>query len=76
MDIDRTMKKINMEKMVITYEEALTRLEELVGKMENNELNLDQLGNSLEEAQMLIKMCRDKLYQTEIQVNGIMKELE
>lgn len=65
-----------MEKKVITYEEAITRLEELVGKMENNELNLDQLGNSLKEAQMLIKMCRDKLYQTEIQVNGIMKELE
>lgn len=65
-----------MEEKELTYEEAITRLEELVGKMENNELNLDQLGTSLKEAQMLIKMCRDKLYQTETQVNGILKESE
>ena len=37
----------------MTYEKAVKRLEQIVSQVENNELNIDQLGTSLKEAQEL-----------------------
>ena len=45
-----------------TYTEAMKRLEEIVNRIESNELDIDRLGENLREAQKLIKYCRDKLY--------------
>ena len=48
-----------------TYEQAMKRLEEIVSLIESNELDIDNLGEKLKEAQGLIKFCRDKLYKTD-----------
>ena len=40
-----------------TYSEAMKRLEEIVSRIESNELDIDQLGEYLQEAQKLIKFC-------------------
>ena len=45
-----------------TYSEAMKRLEAIVSRIESNELDIDQLGSQLQEAQKLIKFCREKLY--------------
>ena len=45
-----------------TYSEAMKRLEEIVSRIESNELDIDQLGEYLQEAQKLIKFCKNKLY--------------
>ncbi|MCD7815702.1 MAG: exodeoxyribonuclease VII small subunit, partial [Bacteroides sp.] len=45
-----------------TYSEAMKRLETIVSRIESNELDIDQLGSQLQEAQKLIKFCREKLY--------------
>ena len=45
-----------------TYEQAMKRLEEIVTRIDSNELDIDSLGESLKEAQELIKFCREKLY--------------
>lgn len=45
-----------------TYEQAMKRLEEIVSRIDSNELDIDSLGVNLKEAQELIKFCRDKLY--------------
>lgn len=34
-----------------TYSEAMKRLEEIVARIESNELDIDQLGEYLQEAQ-------------------------
>lgn len=51
-----------------TYTEAMKRLEEIVNRIESNELDIDRLGENLREAQKLIKYCRDKLYKADAEI--------
>ena len=43
-----------------TYEQAMKRLEEIVSRIDSNELDIDSLGVNLKEAQELIKFCREQ----------------
>lgn len=54
-----------MEKQEQTYEQAMKRLEEIVKAIDEGELNIDSLSEYLKEAQSLIQFCREKLYQTD-----------
>lgn len=58
------------------YEEALTQLETIVTKMENNEYNIDEIAVQLKAAQRLIKFCKDKLTKTEEELLKIQSERE
>lgn len=60
-----------MEKNV-KYEEAVRRLEEIVGKMENDEYDIDELAANLKTAQQLIKLCRDKLTKTDAEIKKLL----
>ena len=55
-----------------TYEQAMKRLEEIVTRIDSNELNIDSLGESLKEAQELIKFCREKLYKADGEIKKIL----
>lgn len=55
-----------------TYAEAMKRLEGIVARIESNELDIDQLGESLQEAQKLIKFCRDKLYKADAEIKKML----
>ena len=57
---------------MMKYEEAMRQLQEIVRKMENDELDIDQMSDQLKKAQELIKICRDKLTKTD---EGIQKLL-
>ena len=57
-----------------TYEQAMKRLEEIVTRIDSNELNIDSLGESLKEAQELIKFCRVKLYKADGEIKKILEE--
>ena len=57
-----------MEKK-INYEAALSEIEEIVNKMEN-----DQLSANLKRAQTLIKLCRDKLTKTDAEIKKLLGE--
>ena len=59
----------------IKYEQALTQLEEIVGQMENDELNIDELGEQLKKAQKLVKLCKDKLTKTDEEIKKILTEM-
>ena len=63
-----------MKKDKLTYEQAMARLEALVSGMENNELGIDHLCDTLEEVKTLLAQCREKLYKTEEQVKKILEE--
>lgn len=54
------------------YEEALHRLEEIVEKMENDELDIDTLSAQLKEAQQLIKFCKDRLTKTDAEIKELL----
>jgi exodeoxyribonuclease VII small subunit len=56
------------------YEEAMTQIETIVHKMENNELDIDELAAQLKTAQRLIQFCKDKLTKTEEELSKIQAE--
>ena len=58
----------------IKYEEALSQLEDIVSKMENEELDIDELTTELKQAQKLVKLCKDKLTKTDKEIKTILKE--
>ena len=57
-----------------TYTEAMKRLEAIVALIEGNELDIDELGDNLKEAQKLIKYCRDKLYKADVEIKKMLDE--
>lgn len=59
-----------------TYSEAMKRLENIVALIESNELDIDELGNQLKEAQKLIKYCREKLYKADVEIKKMLESDE
>ena len=57
-----------------TYTEAMTRLEGIVSRIESNEVDIDELGEQLKEAQKLIKYCRDKLYKADTEIKKMLED--
>ncbi len=57
-----------------TYTEAMKKLEMIVAKIEGGELDIDQLGENLQEAQKLIKFCRNKLYKADEEIRKMLDE--
>ena len=58
----------------IKYEAALAELQTIVSKMENDELDIDQMSDQLKRAQELIKLCKDKLTKTDEEIKKILAE--
>ena len=65
-----------MAKEEIKYEEALDRLERIVKQMENDELDIDVMGEQLKQAQKLIKLCKDKLTKADNEIKRILEKMD
>lgn len=65
-----------MAKEEIKYEEALDRLERIVKQMENDELDIDVMGEQLRQAQKLIKLCKDKLTKADNEIKKILEKID
>lgn len=60
----------------INYTEAYKELQEIVTDMENSEITVDELDIKIKRAAELIKICKDKLYKTEQNVQEILEEIK
>ena len=56
------------------YEKAVCELEEIVDKMERDELDIDQLSEQLKRAKVLVKLCKDKLTKTDEEIKKLLRE--
>ena len=56
------------------YEAAYAELQAIVRKMENDELDIDQMADQLKRAQELIKLCKDKLTKTDEEIKKILSD--
>ena len=56
----------------IKYEEAVVQLEQIVRKMEYDELDIDTLAAELKKAQELIKLCKTKLTSTDEEIKQLL----
>ncbi len=60
----------------ISYKEAMTEIEEILEKIENEELDVDELAEKVKRVSVLLKTCKDKLHKTNQQVEQVLKEME
>jgi len=60
----------------MTYKEAVSEIDEILNKIENEELDVDELSQRVKRISHLIKFCQDKLHKTETEVEDILKGME
>ncbi|MGM0621151.1 MAG: exodeoxyribonuclease VII small subunit [Bacteroidota bacterium] len=60
----------------VSYNEAILEIEDILGKIENEELDVDELAEKVKRVSTLLKICKDKLLKTNEQVEQILKEME
>lgn len=60
----------------ISYTEAHRELQEIVAEMENSEISIDELDIKIRRASELLKICKDKLFKTEKNVQEILEEIK
>jgi exodeoxyribonuclease VII small subunit len=65
-----------MNNQNLKYKEALTRIEAIVNKIESNEPDVDELNDLVQEALSLLKQCKEKLKNTETELNKTLKEID
>ncbi len=63
------MKKFN-------YKNALEEIERIVEKIENEEIDVDELSALVKKATELIKQCKAKLRDTENELGDIIENLD
>ena len=63
-----------MENNEMKSEKAVCELEEIVDKMERDELDIDQLSEQLKRAKVLVKLCKDKLTKTDEEIKKLLSE--
>jgi exodeoxyribonuclease VII small subunit len=60
----------------LTYNEAISEIEEILEKIENEQLDVDELAEKVKRVSVLLKFCKEKLHKTNEQVEQILKEME
>lgn len=60
----------------LSYGEAMEELNRILAAIEGDAVDLDELGERVARAAELIRMCREKIDQTEFQVRTIIEELD
>ncbi|SFA44872.1 Exodeoxyribonuclease VII small subunit [Parageobacillus thermantarcticus] len=62
------------EEKELTFEEAMAKLEEIVEKLEEGNVPLEQAISFFQEGMKLSKLCHDKLQHVEKQMEYILRE--
>ena len=63
-----------MAKQDITYKEAITEVENILERIEEGSLDVDELTKNVKRVTELLKICREKLHKTESEVTRILGE--
>ena len=63
------------KKTEISYAQAITELESIVTKLQNNEYEIDELQKCTARSLELLKFCKSKLFATDEALQKILKEL-
>ena len=64
------------EENKLTYKEAMVAMEEIVAKLEDNQLDVDELSANVKRVSELIVFCKSKLHDTEEEVEKILKTID
>jgi exodeoxyribonuclease VII small subunit len=65
-----------MSEKEISYSEAITEVENILSRIEDQDLDVDELAGQLKRVSELIKICKKKLFTAEKEVEKILKDLD
>jgi exodeoxyribonuclease VII small subunit len=60
----------------INYAQAFDELQKIVGLIERGEVTIDELSAQVKRAAYLIRICRQKLNETEQDIEEVLKTIE
>jgi exodeoxyribonuclease VII small subunit len=64
-----------MAKNEFSYKEAIEEIENIMYKLENEEIDLDELSKNVKRASELIANCKGKLRSTESEIEKIIEKI-
>lgn len=59
----------------LNYKDAIAEIEQIVTLLEENKLDVDELGTKVKRVSELIAFCKAKLHNTEEEVENILKAM-
>lgn len=65
-----------MADLNITYNQAVKQIEEILNRIENEDLDVDELTNMVKTASGLIKFCKSKLFESEKEIEKILNDID
>jgi len=65
-----------MSKKQLSYNNAIEEIELIINKVENQELDIDELSANVKRVAELLNFCKMKLKNTEDEVQKILKEFD
>jgi len=65
-----------MAKKLLSYNDAVAEIETIISKIENQELDIDELSINVKRVAELLNLCKLKLKNTEEEVQKILKEFD
>jgi len=65
-----------MGKKMIKYSQAVEELNSILSELESERVDVDDVAVKVKKAIELIKMCRERIEKTELEVIKIVKEFE
>lgn len=60
----------------LRFGQAMERLESILRRIEEEEIDIDELGERVKEATKLIELCRAKIRKADLEVTQIVQALE
>ena len=58
----------------VKYSKAIERLDEIIAKIESDEIDVDELSQRVKEAVSLVKLCKAKIDKAEMEVRQVVDE--
>jgi exodeoxyribonuclease VII small subunit len=59
----------------VKYSKAIERLDEIIGQIESDEIDVDELSVRVKEALSLVKLCKAKIDKAELEVKHVVDDL-
>ncbi len=66
------MKKSDVAEL--QYRKAIERLDEIIGQIESDEIDVDELSLRVKEAVNLVKLCKAKIDKAELEVKQVVDD--
>ena len=60
----------------IKYTKAIQKLDEIIAKIESEEIDVDELSVKVKEAVELIKVCKAKIEKAELEVKKVVEHFD